>query len=160
MIRCQTLYKLRIKKHHEEEVVRTYKCSYSEFNSLFGIKKHELDRSLLIIFCYKYLGLLSLFMPTMKYNRGDEEDSDYEEEVSITRTKWDCLASARRIMRLSNSNGENSEPRLVTIQLMGVDDKYFLGIKITLFNQKQLKEEGYFFFVNQKRWALSAAEIE
>jgi hypothetical protein len=115
MIRCQTLYKLRIKKHHEEEVVRTYKCSYSEFNSLFGIKKHELDRSLLTIFCYKYLGLLCLFMPTMKYNRGDEEDSDYEEEVSITRKKWDCLASARRIMRLSNTNGENSEPRLVTI---------------------------------------------
>lgn len=43
---------------------------------------------------------------------------------------------------------------------MGFDDTEFLGIKVTLFNQKQLKEEGYFFFVNEKKWALTEAEKE
>ena len=43
---------------------------------------------------------------------------------------------------------------------MGFDDTEFLGIKITLFNQKQLKEEGYFFFINEKKWALTETEKE
>ena len=66
-----------------EQVVRTREVSYQEFNSLFGIKKHELDRSQLIMFGAKYLSTLQLFMPTMSMNRGDAEDSDYEEEVLI-----------------------------------------------------------------------------
>lgn len=105
---------MRIKKHVHEEIVRTYKCQYSEFNSLFGIKKHELDRSLLMIFCYKYLSTLFLFMPTMHCNKGDEEDSDYEEEVRISHRKAECLANARKIVRIPSSSGLVSEPRLLT----------------------------------------------
>jgi len=78
------MYKLRMKKHVDEVISRTFKCTYPEFNKIFGVKKHELNLSMLTIFCYKYLQTLKLFMPTMSMNKGDEEDSDYEEEVRIS----------------------------------------------------------------------------
>jgi hypothetical protein len=31
----------------------------------------------------KFMRTLHLFMPTMEFNRGDDEDSDYQEEVRI-----------------------------------------------------------------------------
>ena len=47
------------------------------------MKKHELDRSQLKMFVSKYLQMLHLHMPTMNVNRGDDEDSNYEEEILI-----------------------------------------------------------------------------
>ena len=60
-----------------------FECSYNDFNQLFGVKKHKLDQSNMLVMCYKYLLSLHLFMPTMEINRGQEIDSDYEEEVRI-----------------------------------------------------------------------------
>ena len=72
---------------------------YSEFNSLFGIKKHELDRSQLMMFGAKYLSTLKLFMPTMSLNRGDDEDSEYEETIIIKQRQIKCLINARKIVK-------------------------------------------------------------
>jgi hypothetical protein len=76
---CRTLYDLRVKKRICEPVYRKHEVSYQEFNNVFGIKKHELDRSQLLMFSAKYLDTLKLFMPTIGINKGDDEDSEYEE---------------------------------------------------------------------------------
>lgn len=109
------MYKLPMKKHVHEEITRTYKCDYSEFNQLFGIKKHELEWSHLVMFCDKYLKTLHLFMPTMSINMGDKEDSDYEEEVHISQKKIHSIVYARQTVQMPKLFKDKQETRIITI---------------------------------------------
>ena len=40
--------------------------SYSDFKTLFGVKKHELDRSQLVMLVTKYLETLELYSPNQQ----------------------------------------------------------------------------------------------
>jgi hypothetical protein len=133
---CRTLYDLKIKKRQEEQVTRTLETRYSEFNSLFGIKKHELDSSQLQMFGAKFLSTFKLFMPTMDMNRGDDENSDYEEEIFIQQKEISIVASARRVLSFQVAVDNKStvqESRVVTTELLGLDGHEFLGIRVTQF---------------------------
>jgi len=44
------------------------------------------------------LNTLFLHMPTMDLNKGDDEDSDYEEEVNINMRKIDSVAHMRKLL--------------------------------------------------------------
>lgn len=44
------------------------------------------------------LDTMFLHMPTMEYNKGDAEDSDYEENVTVSQKKIDCVAHTRRLL--------------------------------------------------------------
>lgn len=50
------------------------------------------------MFGAKFLSTFKLFMPTMDMNRGDDENSDYEEEIFIQQKEISIVASARRIL--------------------------------------------------------------
>lgn len=43
-VTCRTLYKIRVKKRAFEKITRSKNVKYSDFNHLFGIRKHELDK--------------------------------------------------------------------------------------------------------------------
>ena len=43
---------------------------------------------------------------------------------------------------------------MISIYLLAIADENFLGIKVVKFNQNDLVEDGYFLFVDSKRWAL------
>lgn len=85
---------------------------------------------MLTIFCYKYLNTLKLFMPTMQWNKGEDEDSDYEEEVYIKQKNIHCITYYRRVVRLQKSIPNNAEHVMITLQLFGVQDEDYLGIKV------------------------------
>ena len=44
------------------------------------------------------LHTLFLHMPTMELNKGDAEDSDYEEEVNISMRKIECVVHMRKLL--------------------------------------------------------------
>ncbi len=66
------------------------------------------------MFAYKLFEILYLLMPTMSINKGDKEDSDYEEEVLIAKREIKTIAYARKLI-LDNSSPIFSAPKLVTI---------------------------------------------
>jgi hypothetical protein len=99
-----------------------------------------------MMFGYRFLSTFKLFMPTMSMNRGDDEDSEYEEEIYISQKDVLSVANSRRV--LDNKS-------VVTIDLLGVDDCEFLGIRVSQFLKKNLTEVGYFLFVNTKKWEMS-----
>ena len=142
-------------------MTRTLETRYSEFNSLFGIKKHELDSSQLQMFGAKFLSTFKLFMPTMDMNRGEDENSDYEEEIFIQQKEISIVSSSRRILNFQVSIDHKSmvqENREVTIELLGLDDHEFLGIRVTQFLKQKLEESGYFLFVNTRKWEMSVKD--
>lgn len=98
-----------------------------------------------------YLNSLFLNMPTMNINKGDEEDSDDEEEVLISERGIDVVTHARRAIDVSGTKMP------MTISLLGVENVY-VGLKVVLFNSETLKEEGVFFTVDSKKWELSEEE--
>lgn len=79
------MYKVKLRKNHETELIKSCHYQYKQFSKLFGVKKSHLERPLLAVFCSKLLQTFVLFMPTMgiKKKIKNEEDSDYEEEVYI-----------------------------------------------------------------------------
>lgn len=81
-------------------------------------------------------------------NRGDDEDSDYEESIYIQQKEILSVANARRILKST----------IVTVDLLGIDDSEFLGIKATQFLKKNLTEVGFFLFVNTKKWEMTEEE--
>jgi hypothetical protein len=87
------------------------------------------------------LGTLFLHMPTMELNKGDAEDSDYEEEVNINMRKIESVVHLRK---LHDVNGEKIP---LTIQLLGYDNRSYLGIKVVTYNPDRIKELGFFFTV-------------
>jgi hypothetical protein len=65
--------------------------------------------------CFKYLQTLKLFMPTMAINKGDDEDSDYEEEVRIKQKNINCVVYARRLIKIPTGFNSKEESKLITI---------------------------------------------
>lgn len=86
--------------------------------------------------------MLFLHMPTMELNKGDQEDSDYEEEVNISMKKIDCLQHMRKLFDF------HGEKLPLTISLLGYDSSHYLGIKVSCYNPQTIKEVGFFFTVN------------
>lgn len=84
VVECKTMYKLRIKKKVETEVLRHFDFDDRDFSKLFGLRKSEVERPILVVFCERLLRTLSLFMPTLNMqNKDNHDDSDKEEEVYI-----------------------------------------------------------------------------
>lgn len=157
IVKCRTLYKMKIKKHVTEEVQQSKNVQYSDFNRLFGIKKHELDRQQLMMFGTKYLGLLELSVPNPK-RRGRSEDSDYEEKFIITQKEIETLINMRKAFRFRHET--NQKCILITIELLSIARQQFFGLRIIQFNQQNLSEEGCFFFIDNDRWAMNEKELE
>ena len=82
----KTLYEVRLKKRVKEPVERQMTIDYDQLWITFGVqyRKDEIDRTQLIMLASLYLQTLFLHMPTMELNKGDAEDSDFEEEVNIS----------------------------------------------------------------------------
>jgi hypothetical protein len=71
---------------------------------LRGKKPEEsLDRAQIVMIAALLLQTLFLHMPTMELNKGDAEDSDYEEEANINMLKIDCVVHIRKLLDI---NGE------------------------------------------------------
>ena len=60
------------------------------------------------MFGAKFLSTFKLFMPTMDMSRGDDENSDYEEEIFIQQREISIVASARRILSFPLSSESRS----------------------------------------------------
>lgn len=86
----------------------------------------------------------------MEINKGDLEDSDNEEEVLVDLNSVDTAAHKRVLVTIDN------EKVPITFELVGHSGKYYMGVKVTMFNQVALKDEGFFLIVNQKQWELTA----
>ena len=85
----------------------------------------------------------------MELNKGDAEDSDYEEEVNINMKKIECVVHMRKLLDIQGDKIP------LTIQLLGYDNTNYLGIKVVTYNPLLIKELGFFFTVNQEYWALT-----
>ena len=85
----------------------------------------------------------------MQLNKGDAEDSDYEEEVNISMKRVDCVVHMRKLLDVNNQKVP------LTIQLLGFDNQHYLGIKVVTYNPQLIRELGFFFTVDQEFWALS-----
>lgn len=88
----------------------------------------------------------------MDLNKGDDEDSDYEERAKIDNKKIDTIAYVRRIIEVKNQKVP------ATIQLLGCDSLFYLGIKVTMFDPATTSESGFFLTVKQKSWERSDSE--
>ena len=86
-----------------------------------------------------------------KHNR-DDEDSDFEEKANIKNKSIDTIAYLRRIIEVKNQKVP------ATIELLGCDSKFYLGIKVTLFDPATVSESGFFLTVKQKSWECSESE--
>lgn len=71
---------------------------------------------------------LFLHMPTMELNKGDAEDSDYEEEVNVSLRKIEVVVHMRKLLDV------NGEKVPLTISLLGFDNRQYLGIKVVAYN--------------------------
>ena len=101
---------------------------------------------------YMYLKTLFLYLPTMELNRGDDEDSDNEEQALISSRPIDCVCAVRKIITVK----ERKVP--ATISLVGVENKIYLGIKVTFLDPETISESGFFLTVDQAAWERSASE--
>mmetsp|Transcript_9981 Transcript_9981/g.9917 ORF Transcript_9981/g.9917 Transcript_9981/m.9917 type:complete len:177 (+) Transcript_9981:452-982(+) len=104
-----------------------------------------MDRSQLIMFSAMLLNSLFLHMPTMEMNRGEQEDSDYEEEINIAQKKIEPVEQIRKIIEMQG------EKVILTIYLLGYDQT-FLGIKVSIYNSALIKDLGFFLTVDQPYW--------
>ena len=95
------------------------------------------------------LQTMFLHMPTMELCKGDAEDSDYEEDVSIAMKKVESVVHIRKLLDV------HGDKIPLTIQLLGYDSRWYLGIKVVMYNPHLIKEAGFFFTVNQDHWALT-----
>lgn len=71
---------------------------------------------------------LFLHMPTMELNKGDAEDSDYEEEVNVSLRKIEVVVHMRKLLDV------NGDKVPLTISLLGFDNRQYLGIKVVAYN--------------------------
>mmetsp|Transcript_9387 Transcript_9387/g.12782 ORF Transcript_9387/g.12782 Transcript_9387/m.12782 type:complete len:187 (+) Transcript_9387:1488-2048(+) len=88
----------------------------------------------------------------MELNKGDAEDSDFEEKAIIKVKSIDTIAYVRRILEVKNQKVP------ATIQLIGCDQRFYLGIKVTLFDPETVSESGFFLTIKQKNWERSESE--
>jgi hypothetical protein len=99
-----------------------------------------------------YLKTLFLYLPTMELNRGDDEDSDNEEQALISSRPIDCVCAVRKIITVK----DRKVP--ATISLVGVENKIYLGIKVTFLDPETISESGFFLTVDQSAWERSDSE--
>lgn len=83
-IKCKTLYDLRLKKHQSDTVERDTTMPYNKIWTFFGVNRADLSRPQLHLVAYLYLTTLFLYLPTMELNKGDDEDSENEEQALIS----------------------------------------------------------------------------
>ena len=88
-------------------------------------------------------------MPTMELNKGDAEDSDYEEECNVTLKKIETVVHMRKLVDV------HGDKIPLTISLLGYDNSSYLGIKVVAYDPRLIKEVGFFFTVNQDYWVLT-----
>ena len=103
------------------------------------------------MFGSKYLDALQLDMPTMKLNKGDDEDSDFEETILIGEREIAILAHARQMIKFT----KNQPSMLVTIELIALAKTEFFGLRVVQFNQANLQEDGFFIFIDTEVWKMS-----
>ena len=96
------------------------------------MSKCDLTKGELLLIAYLYLKTLYLFMPTINLNKGDEEDSDHEEKAWVAAKTLENIAYSRRIFLV------DGKMIPATVSLIGYDEKYFLGIKVTLFDPEKI----------------------
>ena len=152
VFKCQTLYALRLRKHQNEEVLRYTELPYRDIWTHFGLNKKDLTRTQLHLVAYLYLRTLFLHLPTMDLNRGDDEDSDFEEKAIIRTKPITTIAYLRRVIEVKNQKVP------ATIQLLGCDSRFYLGVKVTLFDPATVSESGFFLTVKQKSWERTESE--
>ena len=99
-----------------------------------------------------YLKTLFLFLPTMELNKGDEEDSENEEKALISHKPIDCVAYIRRIIDVKDQKVP------ATISLLGCEGKFYLGIKVTLYDPGTVSDTGFFLTIKQSNWEYSVSE--
>lgn len=86
--------------------------------------------------------MLTLFMPTINLIKQDG-DSDHEEETFIKQLEINCLCHARKFIKSASSGSGKSvtkfEKKLVTIEVLGISQEFFLGIKVQALDKATLK---------------------
>ena len=122
-------------------MTREHVLSYLNIWTDFGLIKVDLIYTELHLVAYLYLKTLVLYLPTMDLNKGDEEDSETEEKAMISKKPIVTVTSVRRIMNVSG----RMQP--ATISLLAYDGKYFLGIKVALYDPATVSETGFFLTV-------------
>ena len=88
----------------------------------------------------------------MELNKGDDEDSDNEEQALISNKPIDCVCAVRRIVNVK----ERRVP--VTISLIGCENKIYFGIKVTVMDPETISESGFFLTVDQAAWERTNSE--
>ena len=151
-LECHTLYDIRIKKNLSQSVTRDFTVSYQELEKKFGLDVSAANQSEKLMISSFLMQIAQLKMPTMDINRGDQEDSENEEQVLIDLAPIDTAAYRRALVDI------NGEKVPVTMELIGHSGKYYLGVKVTLFNQKELRDTGFFLLVDHKIWELTPEE--
>ena len=149
----QTLYNLRLKKHSMETVFRDHSLPYRGIWSNFGLIKLDLTRTELHLITHLYLNTLSLFLPTMELNKGDDEDSENEEKALIQNKHIETVTYTRRMVEMK----DRYLP--ATLSLLGCENNY-LGIKVTLFDPLTVSDTGFFLTIDQTSWVRTASEKE
>ena len=132
--------------------MRESELLYQDIWITFGLNKKDLTRTQLHLVAYLYLKTLHLHLPTMHLNKGDDEDSDHEEQASIKKRKISVMAYSRRVMEVKNLKVP------ATIELLGCDSKFFLGIRVTLFDPTTVSQSGFFLTLKQSNWECDDSE--
>ena len=92
-----------------------------------------------------------MYLPTQE-KTDDSDDSDNEGRAYIDTKPINCVSFVRRVITVKG----HKLP--VTIQLIGLDGKEYLGIKATLFDPTTVSESGFFLTVDQNSWERSEEE--
>ena len=150
-IQCQTLYTLKLKKDEAERICRKTELHYKDIWTYFGLHKKDLTRTQLHLIAHLYLKTCFIFLPTLEKN-DDTDDSDAEEKCYIKTKTINCIAFVRKIVTVKT----HKVP--VTLELIGIEGKQYLGIKVTMFDPSTVSESGFFLTVDQGSWERSQQE--
>lgn len=139
---CRTLYTICLKKNSPEKLERETHLDYLKIWTYFGLNKLDLTRTQLHFVSYLYLKTLFLYLPTMELNRGDDEDSENEEQALIANKPIDCVCAVRNIITVKGRRVP------ATVSLVGIGNKSYLGIKVTVLDPETVSEQGFFLTVD------------
>jgi hypothetical protein len=88
----------------------------------------------------------------MELNRGDDEDSENEEQALIASKPIDCVCAVRKIITVKGRRVP------ATVSLVSMDNKVYLGIKVTVLDPDTISEQGFFLTVDQAAWERTDSE--
>ena len=131
-----------------QPIVRNHVLKYESIWSQFAVNRASLSLMQFKAIVSLYLSTLYLYLPNIKINREEREDSDDDDKVFIRQHPIDCFSFVRKIIQI---NGIRVP---VTLQLIGVPNRFFLGIKLVVFNTDTTSESGVFLCIDQKNWLL------